>query len=32
MNVTIIKAAVTSGVLGGGYTRVYGVYQPPGVF
>jgi len=31
MNVTIIKAAVTSGVLGG-YTRVYGVYQPPGVF
>ena len=21
-----------SGVLGGGYTRVYGVYQPPGFF
>jgi len=23
---------LTSGVLGGGYTRVYAVYQPPGFF
>jgi len=28
-SIDIVTLLMTSGVLGGGYTRVYGVYQPP---
>jgi len=32
MNIEEGNILMGSGVLGGGYTRVYAVYQPPGLF